>query len=302
MLPREFYGMGDVEQLLSPQMIFNKLVGYALDVLKLTGNPIWIVDNTSLVDTDNLFGQPGLVVEKAPGSDVRRLDGAQLQPYVLQLVDRMKSWFDEIGGQGETSEGNKPDGITAYSAISALQEAAQTRIRQKSRLLDTHLQEMGDLYLDLALQHKTAPEVYRITGNNNVSRYFKMHVEDVPMDDGGIQKKAVVREYGQNAQGQWVEPMEPKEMMLSGKLATQVTTGSSLPFAKNDRATLAFNLFKAGAIDQPELLKSVDYPNWEAVWARVQERQMQQQQQSQQAQQGGQPPSAPPASPTQGAA
>jgi hypothetical protein len=51
--------------------------------------------------------------------------------------------------------------------------------------------------------------------------------------------------------------------------------GSSLPFAKSEKVSLAMNLAKLGAIDSLELLKAVDYPNAEAVYQQVQERKMQ---------------------------
>lgn len=316
MLPREYYGMGDVEQLESPQMIFNKLVSFALDVLTLMGNPIWVVGQGAGIDTDNLFNQPGLVVEPADINQVRREEGVALQPYVLQLIDRMRTWFDGVSGSQEVTQGIRPEGITAYSAIDALQESARTRVRQKSRLVDGYLQDLGKLYKNRVLQFRDAPTVYRITNDQNAQRYFKMHVthstdeqgQPVMRPDGTPQRMAVMREFNQDESGKWVEDLEAKQLIINGDFDVKVTTGSSLPFAKNDRANLAFQLFKAGAIDEPELLKSVDYPNWEAVWNRVQQtKQAEAQAQQQAAQQqevakqqakspGAQPP------PAQGAA
>jgi len=49
-LPREFYGISEVEQIKGPQRIFNTLISYAMDVLILTGNPIWVVDTNSGIE------------------------------------------------------------------------------------------------------------------------------------------------------------------------------------------------------------------------------------------------------------
>jgi hypothetical protein len=292
-LPREFWGMSEVEQLSSPQKIFNKLVSFALDVLTLMGNPVWIVDDTSGVDTDNLFNRPGLVVEKARGSEVRREEGVQLQPYVLQMIDRMADWFQEISGRTDVTQGVSPGGVTAASAISQLQEAAQTRMRLKSRNLDACLQNLGQQYKNRAFQFYTAPRVFRLTANENSQKYFKFHIETTQHSDGTTQRKAVVRPYNQTPEGGYAESLEATEYIIRGDFDVKVSTGSSLPFAKDQRSNLAFKLAELGVFDEPALLEAVDYPNWQAIWSRVEERKKQKAMAEAQAA----PPPAPPGNP-----
>lgn len=288
-LPREFWGMGEVEQLESPQKIFNKLISFSLDVLTLMGNPVWIVDDTAGVDTDNLINRPGLVIEKAKGSEVRREEGVQLQPYVLQLIDRMKTWFDDVSGNNDVSRGADQGSVTAASAISALQEAAKTRVRQKARNLDGTLQEVGQMYAARVFQFYDAPRVFRITNSEGANKYFKFHVDSQHpvMDQGGnpvhdetgqpmTQKVAVVQNYNHpdpsmGTQGGYAMP---KKIPVTDatRFDVKVSTGSSLPAAKADRTNLAFKTFEAGAIDEPALLEAIDYPNWQAVWDRVEQR------------------------------
>lgn len=261
-LPREFWGISEIEQLESPQRIFNKLVSFALDVLTMTGNPVWIVSNDSDVDTDNLFNRPGLVIEKNPGSEVRREEGTQLQPYVLQLIDRMSQWFNDVAGTQDVTRGATPGSVTAASAISALQEAAQTRIRQKSRNIDTYLQFVGQQYASRALQYYSAPRVFRITSSDGAQKYFKAHFQKA--EDGKHQ--AVVQRWGNGGYEL------PETYTLTGKLDTRVVTGSSLPFARAEREAKLYQLFDRGIIDTTEVLKGSDYPNWEAVAARMAEK------------------------------
>jgi hypothetical protein len=260
MLPREFWGISEVEQLESPQKIFNKLVSFSLDVLTLMGNPIWIVSNDSDVDVENLFNRPGLIIEKNPGSEVRREEGVQLQPYVLQLVDRMQQWFNDIAGTQDVSRGATPGSVSAASAISALQEAALTRVRQKSRNLDMYLQSLGQQYASRVMQFYTAPRVFRLTNNEGATRYFKASFQE---------GKAYVQQW--NGTGYEM----PMELEARGKLDVRVTTGSSLPFARAEKEQKLLSLFDRGIIDAQEVMKGMDFPNWEAILNRVQEKQAQ---------------------------
>jgi len=263
MLSRQFWGISDLEALEGPQRIFNKLISYVLDTLYLTGNPIWIVDTTSGIDTDNLTNQPGLIVEKEPGSEVRREAGVALQPYVLSLIDRLRQWFDQIAGSQDITRGIPTAGVTAASAIENLQNAAQTRLRLKIRHMDAYLQDFGQCYVSRVLQFYDAPRVFRLTNKDGSNKFFKMHIEK-----GETSHRAVVQRFSDDGM---IAP-GIQEFELKGKLDVVVTTASSLPFAKSEQEQRLFQLFDRGIVDAEEVLKGLEYPNWEVIADRIKQR------------------------------
>ena len=283
--PRQFWGISDLEVLEGPQRAFNKIISYVFDVLYLCGNPIWIVDSTSGVFTDNLTSQPGLVVEKEPGSEVRREAGVQLQPYILNLINLVKDLVEQFSGSQDVSKGIAPGGVTAASAIADLQNAAQTRIRQKMRNLDAYLQDFGQAYASRVMQFYTAPKVFRLTGKDGADKYFKMSIQKA---EDGRGHKALVQHYTENG---LISP-DFKEYYLRGKLDVRVTTGSSLPFNKSENEQRAYNLFDRGIIDGQEVLKILEYPNAEAILSRMEEKAAAQAQADMEAQMQGAPPPA----------
>lgn len=298
-LPREFWGESEIAQLEGPQKIFNRLVSFALDVLTLMGNPVWVVDTASGVDTDNLFNRPGLIIEKEPGSEVRREEGVSLQPYVLQLIDRMKAWFDDISGSNEVSRGIKPEAVDSGVAIQSLQDANQTRLRQKTRNIDAFLQDIGSMYLSRVFQFYSAPRIIRISHKPDAQKYFKFHIENQldeqgnPLldDAGNPVRKAKITPFSQDVNGNMVLG-ETKEIAIQGEFDVRVATGSSLPFAKQEKSNLSISLFRLKAIDRRELLKNVDYPNWELVADRMDQADQAAQQGAMMAQAQGGPPQA----------
>lgn len=285
LLPREFWGISDVEQLKGPQRLFNKVFCFALDVLTLMGNPVWINPGNSNVDSDNLLNRPGLVIEPSSTETAPyRVEGVQLQPYVLQIADKLEAWMRDVSGDQEVSQGVQPAGVTAASAITALQEAANTRVRLKSKLLDGYLQHVGQAWLSRTMQFRTAPEIFRLTNDEGATKYFRMHIEHYPktrevpdpVTGGLVQEptgetghRAHYQPVGPNGQ---IDPEQGRVYELRGKLDVRVSTGSSLPFNKAEKETRLTKLYELGVIDEEELLKGLEYPNWQAVLQRMAEK------------------------------
>jgi hypothetical protein len=153
---------------------------------------------------------------------------------------------------------------------------------------------MGQMYLSRVLQYRTVPTIVRLTGDQNATQYFKFHVKPI-MDDQG---QPAYDERGNPMRSAVIQTMGPdggytdqKEIPIKGSLDVKISTGSTMPFMKAQKTRQAMDLFKLGAIDQEELLKSVEWANWQVVLQRMQQQQaaqqqaqMQQQQMEQQAQ------------------
>ncbi len=259
--PRNIFGISQIENQRGPQEAFNKLVSFALDYLVLMGNPIWVIDSTAMVDEENLFNRPGSVVKKTPGSEVRREQGVPLQPYVLQLIDRLKEWFEQSAGDQDLTRITQ--GVTAASAIARLQESAQTRIRLQGKFQDMFVHDLGVLYKGLVLQYYSAPRVYRITGKDGVDKWFKFYIEST--DDG--KRFAVYQPYVQQMQPNSSPVPSPdiRRQELIGDFDVRVSTGTTLPFARAERKQEQRQLYLDKAISLKEYLKSIDYPNYQNV-------------------------------------
>lgn len=269
-MPREFWGVGEVEQLKSPQMIVNRLISYILDVLTIMGNPIWIVDTESGVETDNLVNSPGAIVEKTKGSEVRRESGVGLQPYVMETLQYMSERvLGKLGSTADVSRGVAPTDNASGYAIAQLQEASQTRIRGKSRNVEYFLKDSGDLMVSRILQGYTIPRVVRLTNNQEAAKYFKFSINEYEDEEGEITKIASVQEYQQDPDTGMYFEGEVKEIPLKSRLDVRISVGSSLPFAKLENRTLAEKLFDKGIIDAEEYLTQIEYPNKEKIIQRL---------------------------------
>lgn len=197
----------------------------------------------------------------------------------------MEKWFNDTAGDQDVTRGINPTGVTANAAIENLLEAAQKRVKQKVRNIDSMLRDFGEQYVSRVMQYYTAPQVFRLTNKEGANKYFKFHVEhrEVQNPDGSVatlpdgkpktKKVAIVRDYVKNDLGQTVPSDEANEFEVRGEMDVRVNTISGLPFSKQETEQRVLNLFDRQIIDGEEVLKRLEYPNAELITQRMKQAQ-----------------------------
>jgi len=181
-MPFEFWGVGEVEQLMSPQHYINELTNQIIDNAKNTANMQWIIDKNSGIGQGKLTNRPGLVIRKTPGSEVRRDTPPQMPVYVREQIEILKKDLQDISGVWDSLRGSQQGSITAASAILALQEASQARIRLKIKIMESSLSELAQIVYSRMQQFWKLDRWVRITDIEGNSMFRQINTEILEND------------------------------------------------------------------------------------------------------------------------
>lgn len=256
-IPFEFWGVGEIEQIMSPQHYVNELTNQIIDNAKNTANMQWIIDKNSGIGQGKLTNRPGLVIRKTPGSEVRRDTPPAMPSYVREQIEVLKKDIQDISGVFDSLKGEQQGSVTAASAILALQEASQARIRLKIKLMEASLSELAQIVYSRMQQFWKLDRWVRVTD-----------VEGNPS----------FREIG--------------AQVLSNDYDLKVMAGSTMPVNRNAMLDLMIRLAQTNGedglplVDRKAVLEFLPTGDKKAITDRFAELQVQQQQaQQEQAQQ-----------------
>ena len=258
-VPFKFWGVGEVEQILSPQIYINELTNQIIDNAKSTANMQWIIDKNSGIGQGKLTNRPGLVIRKNPGSEVRRDTPPPMPTYVRETIDVMKADIQDISGVLDSLKGEKQTGVVAASAILALQEASQSRIRLKIKIMESNLSELANMVYSRMQQFWKLDRWVRITD---------------------IEGNPLFREIGQR--------------VLQNDYDLKVQAGSTMPVNKKAMMDLMIRLAQTNAedglpvVDRKAILEYLPVGDKKAITERFSELQAKQEQQQLEQQQAEQ--------------
>ena len=102
---------------------------------------------------------------------LRRIEHSTLDSNYISVLDRTIQELRETSGNTETSTGNVSSGVTAASAISALQEASGKGSRDSTRSAYRAYAEIVEMCIELIRQFYDMPRQFRIVGEYGMQKY-----------------------------------------------------------------------------------------------------------------------------------
>lgn len=245
------YGNNEVDQLESPQILFNKLLAGILENAILMGNGIWIGDQDALSKEDwaKLTNEPGSHVKVRPGKQLRRDTPPSLPGYMIPLTTLLINGLEKLSGITEVTEGRRPGQVTSGTAIESLAMMAQTTIRLKARQLEGLIQRMGQKLIPRIFAYYTTDRVFNLAGGG-----------------GKIEKYLFERRRIR-------ELIQSKGMGVFQDYQFKVVPASSLAMTKWQKGLMGVQLFQSGLIDEEAALETLEFPNRDEILQRMKEKQ-----------------------------
>lgn len=235
-IPSMFWGMGEIQQLEKLQDNINQRRAQTIDILKLTANPPFVADADSGVNPKAMTNRPATIIFKNRDSQVNWLQPPQLPGALFELQNLDKADFDAISGIFDVTQGRRPVGIEAASAITELQEAAQTRIRLKVRNMEAALRQVGQLIVSLVQQFYTEERTIRIVSPSSSKPEF------ITLNQVGS------------------DPITGSPIKINdtsiGEYDIEIGVGSTMPVNKTRRAEQMIELFQLGVVDARAVLEN----------------------------------------------
>jgi len=230
------YGSGEVDDLNSPQEVYNKMMAAIVDNTLLMTNAIWQGDANALTPEQwqKLSNAPGSFVKQRPGTTLERVTGVPLPPQAFNSLSYSEEVIEKLSGMTDVVLGMKPGRVSSGVGIEALQGAAQAVVRLKARQIEAVLNAIGQKFVARILQYYTSDRI-KVT----------MSREGDPKKYRYIRNKVL-------ATG-----LSGSELLQN--LMFKVLPGSSMSMTNVQKSMIAMQLQQLGILGDEDLLEAVGW-------------------------------------------
>jgi len=162
-----FYGDSSIVDLLPLQKEYNRTRSQIIEAKNQASKPQLLAPAGS-INANKITSEPGLVIFYTPGYEKPTpLQLTGLPNYVLQELDRTLMDMADLSGQHEVSSGTVPQGVTAASALSFLQEQDDTMIAPIIESLEYGVERLGRHILCHVRDNWDLPRAVKVFGPDN---------------------------------------------------------------------------------------------------------------------------------------
>ncbi len=269
---KEFWGFGEIELADTLQRLINSFEAQIIDNTRLMANAQWLVEKSisGLTEEDAWIfdNNPGQVIWTHTGG-VKRIEGMPIPAHIPQHQERLIFMMEQILGIHDVVQGRQPSGVRAASAIIALQEAANIRVRQKTKHLGAALQELVEQSNYLMLEFYDEPRQIRLAGQEEPTTLdVREHLNPIMLEQGFEAGMLQFDDSGGLMPGEEERIYEEVEFP---EFDVEVKIGPSVPYSQALLYEQAKEFFMIGLIDRQAALEAVNFPNKEAIIERMEQ-------------------------------
>jgi len=238
-MPHQNWAQGEIDQIIPLQDELNKRKSQIIDFFNICINPPIVLDRSAGLNTQKMTNRPGQIWPVSGSADkIKWLMPPPIPAAAFAHIDQINKDIDSVSGVHDVTQGRKPAGITAGIAIDSLQEAAQTRIRLKSRYIDYSQKALAERMISIIWQYYQEPRNVRWR-----SELSGLDYEYDTVDFGKVE--------------------------LNEMPTVTIRPGSSMATNKSVLRMQSVQLFQMGGIDRRALLDIFEFPNREEIIARM---------------------------------
>lgn len=182
-------GFGYVDIMKSPQIYIDKLDQCLLENTVIGSKPRWWVRNDGKVNEKEYADMTKSFVHFTgngnPQDSIFQIQPTQVNNYSLALRTAKIDELKETSGNRDFSQGGTASGITAASAIAALQEAGSKLSRDMIKERFRAHRQVCELVIELIRQFYSTPRMFRITGKQGATEFVQFSGAQIGMQQTG---------------------------------------------------------------------------------------------------------------------
>ncbi len=227
----QYWGFSMIEQIEEATLRAKALLKRYFTALDTSLFPTLINPKGSGIPNSKITNMPRQILSPTAGvaNLIRFIDQPAPSGAVLEFIQFLLMQIDIASMSPEVTEGRRPKGISAASAIIALQEKAASLFQPQIRNVDTIIRNRGHMFISLTRNFSHKQQTINVNGN--------------------------------------LIPFIGSE--LKGELKYVVESGSSAPITKISRRQQYFELYKENAMDLLSLLEGLEIPNPKRIIERL---------------------------------